>query len=295
MEIGPVRQESDGVNRRSKVAVHAYGIRDVHDKKKDVKDIRTFSTGGRDDETACIWVAVEKNKVNIHKSFLFSNSNASPATVSAETELLFNCRGLTVKNKTECSSCRIPLCTIKINGDKSCFELWHEAEDLAAERERVHELLKEQKKEAAARKKQNMPFNESSDEGYASSNEESDTHLRISEQSQVKKRGRQSISFNDHNSTSSDEESHKRQRIDREQRRKQLRNQMNSVFSESSTSSDERGVARTEIGSINQGDNQLPPLPDVDVGMLDSRLQNPELLTAGDISLDGLEAGYWSS
>jgi cephalosporin hydroxylase len=102
MEIGPdISQEGNSSRRRrSTVDVYAYGIRDVHDKKKAVKDMRFFSTGGRDNETACVWVAMEKNKANIHKNILFSNTKASSARAFVETELLLNCRSLTVKDKT---------------------------------------------------------------------------------------------------------------------------------------------------------------------------------------------------
>ena len=100
MEIGPDVSQDGNATRISKVDVHAYGIRDIHDKKKAVKDMRFFSTGGRDNETACVWVAMEKNKANIHKNVLFSNTKASSARAFVETELLLNCRSLTVKDKT---------------------------------------------------------------------------------------------------------------------------------------------------------------------------------------------------
>ena len=100
MEIGPDISQDGNASRISKVDVHAYGIRDIHDKKKAVKDMRFFSTGGRDNETACVWVAMEKNKANIHKNVLFSNTKASSARAFVKTELLLNCRSLTVKDKT---------------------------------------------------------------------------------------------------------------------------------------------------------------------------------------------------
>jgi hypothetical protein len=95
MEIGPdISQDGNG-SRRSMVDVYAYGIHVVHA----VKDMGFFSTGGRDNERAFVWVAMEKNKANIHKNILFFSTTASSARAFIETELLLNCRSLTVIDK----------------------------------------------------------------------------------------------------------------------------------------------------------------------------------------------------
>ena len=102
VEIGPkIGQDNDvDSNRRAKAAVHAYGIRDVFDKKNAVKDLRVFSTGGRlDNETAHVWVVMEKHKLNIHKNVLFSNTKASAKRLFVETQLLYFCQPLTIADK----------------------------------------------------------------------------------------------------------------------------------------------------------------------------------------------------
>ena len=53
---------------------------------------------------------------------------------------------------TSCSVCKIPLCTTLIGSDttKTCFQLWHEREDLAAAREEQSSALKSQREESRA-------------------------------------------------------------------------------------------------------------------------------------------------
>ena len=83
----------------------------------------------------------------------------------------------------ECSSCRVPLGTQSIDGQKSCFTLWHEADDLKCEHERVHELLKASKaaklpKRRKRNKRQRTESNKEANrrESDSSSDEDSGTY-----------------------------------------------------------------------------------------------------------------------
>eukprot|EP00956_Cyclotella_meneghiniana_P028945 scaffold68869_cov96-Cyclotella_meneghiniana.AAC.1 len=76
-------RDSDG----SSCTVYAFGIRDIYNKKAEVRHLRMFNTGGEINvQTANVWVAMDKKKT-IDSSYLFSDTPASSNRLLAETKL----------------------------------------------------------------------------------------------------------------------------------------------------------------------------------------------------------------
>jgi hypothetical protein len=50
-------------------------------------------------------------------------------------------RGKYHQTTKECSTCKVPLCWKKVDGSKSCFDVWHDTDDLAGEHKRLNSIL----------------------------------------------------------------------------------------------------------------------------------------------------------
>jgi hypothetical protein len=100
----------------------------------------------------------ELDSLRTHHSVLYQHSishlplNKNGKRAKVKCSLCSN--GTTFRQTSkECSSCRVPLCTQPIDGEKSCFALWHEGDDLKGKHVRVLELLKMRKADNPAQRK----------------------------------------------------------------------------------------------------------------------------------------------
>lgn len=89
-------RESDGAT----CTIYAYGIRDIYNKKTEVKHLRLFNTGSDDMNlsTANVWIAMEKD-IAIDGSYLFSDRRPSRTRIVAESQISENAYACSVTQR----------------------------------------------------------------------------------------------------------------------------------------------------------------------------------------------------
>lgn len=102
-------------------------------------------------------------RLRLHRSNAFAHSALRNSHVGrrseAKKESRLSCAMCSKTNKSKntlwhCSSCKVPLCTAVSTGEtRSCFEIWHRAEDLSAAHERCHRNLLSHYAATGARKR----------------------------------------------------------------------------------------------------------------------------------------------